>query len=178
MVSWEYIWRTLRCTGVAGVSPLLSIGWWYLSSVPPKRHCCRISAADKGCRVYPLDLRSYAVALCSGCTSVSESSQTYAQDAKSSNKNSSTQTDENITNVKCSPLKLLQPHSSISKPNISITTPVISTSSSTQAELLPSTSSTEATVSELQSPIHVCNVVHSTNNNAVVPDSLNISTSS
>ncbi|GFV74048.1 hypothetical protein TNCV_2952001 [Trichonephila clavipes] len=32
------------------------------------RHCCRVSAADKGCRVYPLDPRPDAVALCSGCT--------------------------------------------------------------------------------------------------------------
>ncbi|GFW74976.1 uncharacterized protein TNCV_2678441 [Trichonephila clavipes] len=53
----------------AGVSPLLSIGWWYLSSISPKRHCCRVSAADKGCRVYPLDPRPDAVALYSGCTS-------------------------------------------------------------------------------------------------------------
>ncbi|GFT93217.1 RNA-directed DNA polymerase from mobile element jockey, partial [Trichonephila clavipes] len=53
----------------AGVSPLLSIGWWYLSSESPKGHCCRVSAADKGCRVYPLDPRPDAVALYSGCTS-------------------------------------------------------------------------------------------------------------
>ncbi|GFX87046.1 uncharacterized protein TNCV_2636861 [Trichonephila clavipes] len=69
MVSWEYLWPTLRCRRVAGVSPLLSIGWWYLSSESPKRHCCRVSAADKGCRVYPLDPRPDAVALYSGCTS-------------------------------------------------------------------------------------------------------------
>ncbi|GFX51881.1 uncharacterized protein TNCV_3062991 [Trichonephila clavipes] len=68
MVSWEYLWPTLRCRREAGVSPLLSIGWWYLSSVSPKRHCCRVSAADKGCRVYPLDPRPDAVALYSGCT--------------------------------------------------------------------------------------------------------------
>ncbi|GFU15246.1 uncharacterized protein TNCV_3937991 [Trichonephila clavipes] len=49
--------------------PLLSIGWWYLSSESPKGHCCRVSAADKGCRVYPLDPRPDAVALYSGCTS-------------------------------------------------------------------------------------------------------------
>ncbi|GFV68674.1 uncharacterized protein TNCV_3001331 [Trichonephila clavipes] len=65
---WEYLWPTLRCRREAGVSPLLSIGWWYLSSVFPKRHCCRVSAADKGCRVYPLDPSSDAVALYSGCT--------------------------------------------------------------------------------------------------------------
>ncbi|GFV21149.1 uncharacterized protein TNCV_4267821 [Trichonephila clavipes] len=69
MVSWEYLWPTLRCRREAGVSPLLSIGWWYLSSESPKRHCCRVSAADKGCRVYPLDPRPDAVALYSGCTS-------------------------------------------------------------------------------------------------------------
>ncbi|GFX42200.1 uncharacterized protein TNCV_3003411 [Trichonephila clavipes] len=72
MVSWEYLRPTLRYRRVAGVSPFLSIGWWYLSSVSPKRHCCRVSAADKGCRVYPLDLRPDAVALYSGCTSVSK----------------------------------------------------------------------------------------------------------
>ncbi|GFV70674.1 uncharacterized protein TNCV_3842511 [Trichonephila clavipes] len=44
MVSWDYLWPTLRCRREAGVSPLLSIGWWYLSSEPPKRHCCRVSA--------------------------------------------------------------------------------------------------------------------------------------
>ncbi|GFW64574.1 uncharacterized protein TNCV_3513961 [Trichonephila clavipes] len=66
MVSWEYLWPTLHCRRVAGVSPLLSIGWWFLSSVSPKRHCCRVSAADKGCRVYPLDPLP---GLCSECTS-------------------------------------------------------------------------------------------------------------
>ncbi|GFW30235.1 uncharacterized protein TNCV_3067871 [Trichonephila clavipes] len=68
MVSWEYIWPTLRCRHEAGVSPLLSIGWRYLFSVSPKRHCCRVSAADKGCRVYPLDPHPDAVPLYSGCT--------------------------------------------------------------------------------------------------------------
>ncbi|GFW57075.1 uncharacterized protein TNCV_1116031 [Trichonephila clavipes] len=62
------LWPTLHCRRVAGVSPFLSIGWWYLSSVSPKRHCCRVSAADKGCRVYPLDPRPDAVALYSDCT--------------------------------------------------------------------------------------------------------------
>ncbi|GFW90139.1 uncharacterized protein TNCV_1789611 [Trichonephila clavipes] len=61
-------WPTLYCRQVAGVSRFLSIGWWYLSSVSPKKHCCRVSAADKGCRVYPLDPRPDAVKLYSGCT--------------------------------------------------------------------------------------------------------------
>ncbi|GFU25331.1 uncharacterized protein TNCV_2903581 [Trichonephila clavipes] len=39
---------TLHCRRVAGVSPLLSIGWWYLSLVSPKRNCCWVIAADKG----------------------------------------------------------------------------------------------------------------------------------
>ncbi|GFX07490.1 uncharacterized protein TNCV_5092051 [Trichonephila clavipes] len=68
MVSWEYLWPTLRCRREAEVSPLLSIGWWYLSSVSSKRHCCRDSAADKGCRVYPMDPHPDAVSLYSGCT--------------------------------------------------------------------------------------------------------------
>ncbi|GFX20094.1 uncharacterized protein TNCV_1436541 [Trichonephila clavipes] len=62
------LWPTLHCRRVAEGSPLLSIDWWYLSLVSPKRHCCRVSAADKGWRVYPLDPRPDAVALYSGCT--------------------------------------------------------------------------------------------------------------
>ncbi|GFY09323.1 uncharacterized protein TNCV_1941331 [Trichonephila clavipes] len=265
MVSWDYLWPTLRCRREAGGSPLLSIGWWYLSSVSPKRQRCRVSAADKGCRVYPLDPHPDAVALYSGCTSVQTKSflltksflgspanitphkslnssrdvisepdllttseaeilegfsnqgviqpklalvplnptlthspvhtfghsqtacrgqltcsrcasvghastdcslepkcincsqphtadskllvQTYAKAAKPSIVNNSTQTDENITKIKCPPLNLLQPLSSLPKQNKLISTPVISTSSSsTQAELLPSTSSKAATV--------------------------------
>ncbi|GFT31169.1 uncharacterized protein TNCV_3645651 [Trichonephila clavipes] len=62
------LWSTLHCRRVAGMSPLLSIGWWYLSLVSPKRHCCRVSAADTECRVYPLDPRPDAIALYSGST--------------------------------------------------------------------------------------------------------------
>ncbi|GFT19141.1 uncharacterized protein TNCV_302771 [Trichonephila clavipes] len=69
MVSWKYLWPTFRCRREAGVSPLLSIGWLYLSSVSLKRHCCRVSSADKGCRVYPLDPHPDAVSLYSRCTS-------------------------------------------------------------------------------------------------------------
>ncbi|GFS92647.1 uncharacterized protein TNCV_1160931 [Trichonephila clavipes] len=253
MVSWDYLWPTLRCRRVAGVSPLLSIGWWYLSSESPKRHCCRVSAADKGCRVYPLDPRPDAVGgepksvkrLRSGdllvetssstqtksfllaktfldspvtiiphkslntsrgvisetdllTTSeaeilegfshqgviqiqeikanknisypdarkliVPQSSQTYAQAAKSSKKNSSTQTDESITKIKCSPLKLLEPFSSKPKPNASISTPNVSrSSSSTQAQLLLSTSSIPTAYSESQSSIPTSNDAPSTN---------------
>ncbi|GFW69727.1 uncharacterized protein TNCV_1883711 [Trichonephila clavipes] len=100
---------------------------------------------------------------------VPQSSQTYAQAAKSSNKNSFTQTDDNIRKIKCPPLKLLQPLSSIPKSDTSITTPVISTSSSTQVELLPSTSSTKAIVSEPQPPIPVSSDTLSTTNNMFTP---------
>ncbi|GFW03922.1 uncharacterized protein TNCV_2050381 [Trichonephila clavipes] len=62
------LWPTLHCRWLAGVSPLLSIGWCYLSSVSPKRHCCSVSAADKGCRVYPLNPHPDAIVLYSGCT--------------------------------------------------------------------------------------------------------------
>ncbi|GFW62979.1 integrase catalytic domain-containing protein [Trichonephila clavipes] len=90
------------------------------------------------------------------------SSQTYAQAAKSSNKNSSTQTDENITKIKCSPLKLLEPFSS--KPNASISTPnVTRSSSSTQAQLLLSTSSIPTAYSESQPLIPTSNDAPSTN---------------
>ncbi|GFV13683.1 uncharacterized protein TNCV_5009651 [Trichonephila clavipes] len=67
MVFWCYLWPTPQCRWVAGVSPLLSIGWWCLSPLSPKIHC-RVSAAEKGLRVYPLDPRPVAVVLYSECT--------------------------------------------------------------------------------------------------------------
>ncbi|GFT52046.1 uncharacterized protein TNCV_4999341 [Trichonephila clavipes] len=89
---------------------------------------------------------------------VPETSHTYAQVAKSSNKNSSTQTDENITKIKCPPLELLQPLSSKTRTNLSISTPDVSTSSSsTQAKLLPSTSSISTSNSESQPSIPTSN---------------------
>ncbi|GFV75548.1 uncharacterized protein TNCV_2239971 [Trichonephila clavipes] len=62
------LWLTRHYRRVAGVSPLLSIGWWYLFLVAPRSHCYRVRAADKWCRVFPLDPRPDAVALYSGCT--------------------------------------------------------------------------------------------------------------
>ncbi|GFS88738.1 uncharacterized protein TNCV_4816391 [Trichonephila clavipes] len=99
---------------------------------------------------------------------VPQTSHTYAQAAKSSNKTSSTQTDENITKIKCPPLELLQPLSSTTRTNISISTPDVSTSSSsTQAQLLPSTSSISTSNSESQPPIPTCTDAPS--NNMVTP---------
>ncbi|GFV92394.1 uncharacterized protein TNCV_3950041 [Trichonephila clavipes] len=66
-------------------------------------------------------------------------SQSYAQATKSSKVSATTQTDENITKIKCPPLKLLQQPSSFPKPNISPSIPSTSTSSA-QADLLTSTS--------------------------------------
>ncbi|GFU58994.1 uncharacterized protein TNCV_4125761 [Trichonephila clavipes] len=111
MVSWGYLWPTLRCRREVGERQFLQSAGDKVS----RRHCCRVSAADKGCRVYPLDPRLDAVVLYSGCTPEARKliavqlSQTYAQAAKSSTATTTTQTDENITKVTCPPLKLLQP---------------------------------------------------------------------
>ncbi|GFW78906.1 uncharacterized protein TNCV_2059271 [Trichonephila clavipes] len=99
---------------------------------------------------------------------VPQTSHTYAQAAKSSNKTSSTQTDENITKIKCPPLELLQSLSSTTRTNVSISTPDVSTSSSSsQAQLLPSTSSISTSNSESQPPIPTCTDAPS--NNMVTP---------
>ncbi|GFS96301.1 uncharacterized protein TNCV_16601 [Trichonephila clavipes] len=163
MVSWEYLWPTLRCRRVPGVSPLLSIGWWYLSSVSPKRHCCRVSAADKECRVYPLNPRPDAVTLYSGCTLdsplivtphrtlnscrgvISESDLLCASETEILEGLS----DQGVTQTRT---------------NLSISTPDISTSSSsTQVQLLPSTSSISISNSESQPPIPTSNDAPSNN---------------
>ncbi|GFT42677.1 putative RNA-directed DNA polymerase from transposon BS [Trichonephila clavipes] len=127
--------------------------------------------------------------------------QTYAKAAKPSIVNNSTQTDENITKIKCSPLNLLQPlscsiarfgscaikfntHSltqplsSLPKQNKLISTPVISiSSSSTQAELLPSTSSKAAADLQPGPPIPMSNDILSNNMFTPIESSSNVSTS-
>ncbi|GFU32612.1 uncharacterized protein TNCV_4876671 [Trichonephila clavipes] len=84
-------------------------------------------------------------------------SQTYAQVAKPSIATSTTQTDENITKVKCPPLQILKPLVSVPHPNASPSITSNSTSSSTtQVNLLPSASSikpTTQTESRLPEPI-------------------------
>ncbi|GFV09110.1 RNA-directed DNA polymerase from mobile element jockey [Trichonephila clavipes] len=77
-----------------------------------------------------------------------------------------TQTDENITKIKCPPLKLLQPASSPSRNKIKLHLSI--SYASTQAHLLPSTFA----ISESQPPIPKCpipNDVPSTNNNMITP---------
>ncbi|GFW61267.1 putative RNA-directed DNA polymerase from transposon BS [Trichonephila clavipes] len=93
--------------------------------------------------------------------------QTYPKAAKPSTVNNSTQTDENITKIKCPPLNLLQPLSSLPKPNKIISTPAIFTSSSTQVELLLSTCAKAATVLQPEPPIPMSNSVLS--NNMFIP---------
>ncbi|GFX25501.1 uncharacterized protein TNCV_1407671 [Trichonephila clavipes] len=90
-------------------------------------------------------------------------SQTYAQVAKSITVNSSSQTDETITKIVCPPLKLLQPLITISKPNVSPSVPAVTKSStSTQAELVPYTSSvTVAAPSKSQPPNSVISAASS-----------------
>ncbi|GFX55809.1 uncharacterized protein TNCV_609751 [Trichonephila clavipes] len=69
-------------------------------------------------------------------------SQTYAQVTKTSFATSTTQRDENITKIKCPPLQLLKPLSSVSQPNASPSILSVSTLSSTiQANLWHSTTS-------------------------------------
>ncbi|GFX63666.1 uncharacterized protein TNCV_2824521 [Trichonephila clavipes] len=80
---------------------------------------------------------------------VPQLSQTYAQAAKSSTLNNSTQSDENITKIKCPPLKLLAPLSSKQRTNIPT---AVTTSSSAQTQLLPSISSKTSTTSDPQPP--------------------------
>ncbi|GFU00772.1 uncharacterized protein TNCV_4819221 [Trichonephila clavipes] len=101
-------------------------------------------------------------------------SQTYAQVVKPSTVTSTTQIDENITKIKCPPLQLLPPLSSVPQPNAFPSIPSVPTSSSTfQANLLPSASSIKPTKkieSRLPEPI---------SSSASAPDnSLNTSASS
>ncbi|GFU76332.1 uncharacterized protein TNCV_285321 [Trichonephila clavipes] len=87
----------------------------------------------------------------------SQLSQTYAQVTKSSTATSTTQTDENITRIKCPPLQLLQPLLFVPQPNKYPSITSVSTSSSTTlANLLlsaPSIKPTTKIASRLPKPI-------------------------
>ncbi|GFW69751.1 DDE_3 domain-containing protein [Trichonephila clavipes] len=78
--------------------------------------------------------------------------QTYAQATKPSPISVTTQTYENISKIKCSPLNLLPPLSSPTKPNISMFSPAASKLSSSKTQLLPSIFSIGPTVSHPQLP--------------------------
>ncbi|GFX80409.1 putative RNA-directed DNA polymerase from transposon X-element [Trichonephila clavipes] len=94
-------------------------------------------------------------------------SQSYAQVAKPSTVTSTTQTDENITQIKCPPLQLLQPLLSVPQPDKSNS--VSTLSSATQADLLLSTSSIAATISEPPHLIPVSDTLLSTTSNMFTP---------
>ncbi|GFV49499.1 uncharacterized protein TNCV_3736371 [Trichonephila clavipes] len=93
-------------------------------------------------------------------------SQSYAQVTKLSTTTTTTQTDENITKIVCPPLKLLQPLVSVPKPTISSSVAAVNKSStSTQAELVPSTSLvTVASPSISQPPNSVIDTAPTTSN--------------
>ncbi|GFW20559.1 uncharacterized protein TNCV_1047841 [Trichonephila clavipes] len=83
--------------------------------------------------------------------------QTYAQATKPSPISVTTQTDENITKIKCPPLNLLPPLSSSTKQNISLSSPAVTKSSSSQVQLLPFISSKTSTISAPQPPTPMSN---------------------
>ncbi|GFV81961.1 uncharacterized protein TNCV_3151591 [Trichonephila clavipes] len=93
-------------------------------------------------------------------------SQSYAQVTKHSTATTTTQTDENITKIVCPPLKLLQPLITDPKSTISSSAAAINKSStSTQTDLVPSTSSvTVASPSKSQPPKSVIDTAPITSN--------------
>ncbi|GFV49475.1 uncharacterized protein TNCV_4544581 [Trichonephila clavipes] len=110
---------------------------------------------------------------------VPQLSQTYAQATKFITISNSSQRDENITKIKCPPLKLLQLLSSLPIPNVSTSTSAVSTSASlTQVQLLLSTSIIAATVSKPEPPTPISNDLDSNNMFTPIESSLMISTSS
>ncbi|GFT42969.1 hypothetical protein TNCV_1615361 [Trichonephila clavipes] len=88
-------------------------------------------------------------------TTAPQLSQSYAQVTKLSTTTTTTQTDENITKIVCPPLKLLQPLVSVPKPTISSSVAAVNKSStSTQAELVPSTSLVTVASPSISQPPH------------------------
>ncbi|GFX56554.1 uncharacterized protein TNCV_75001 [Trichonephila clavipes] len=101
-------------------------------------------------------------------------SQSYAQVTKLSTTTTTTQIDENITKIVCPPLKLLQPLISVPKPTISSSVAAVNKSStSIQAQLVPSTSSVTVTSPSKSQPTNSLIDTVST-----ASDSLSISTAS
>ncbi|GFV37043.1 uncharacterized protein TNCV_2381901 [Trichonephila clavipes] len=143
-----------------------SPGTWFL---PDDRHTASLVGLRGGWR----HARTKLCTRTDGSNAAVPSFQSYAQATKSSSTNNYTQTDENITKIKCPPLQLLPPLSSVPQPNAYLSIPSVSTSSS-YANILPSASlsSIKPTIqieSQLPDPIY----------SAAAPDnSLNTSASS
>ncbi|GFU33751.1 uncharacterized protein TNCV_2048111 [Trichonephila clavipes] len=106
--------------------------------------CAVSSGRGSDIRKHPAAVNRHALDVQARKLIVPQLSQTYAQAAKSSTLNNSTQTDENITKIKCPPLyiKLLASLSSKQRTNIPT---AVTTSSSAQTQLLPSISSKTST---------------------------------
>ncbi|GFX60667.1 uncharacterized protein TNCV_4917171 [Trichonephila clavipes] len=102
------------------------------------------------------------------------SDQGVTQVTKPSTATTTTQTDENITKIVCPPLKLLQPLITDPKSTISSSVAAVNKSStSTQAELVPSTSSVTVTSPSKSQPIN--SVIDTV---STASDNLSISTAS
>ncbi|GFV30212.1 uncharacterized protein TNCV_96891 [Trichonephila clavipes] len=69
MVSWGYFCLSLGPCFAADGRQERAHSFQSPGDKSLQRHCCRVSAADKGWQVNPLDPRPDAVALYSGCTS-------------------------------------------------------------------------------------------------------------
>ncbi|GFT35033.1 putative RNA-directed DNA polymerase from transposon X-element [Trichonephila clavipes] len=104
-------------------------------------------------------------------------SQSYAQVTKLSTATTTTQTDENITKIVCSPLNLLQPLISVPKPTISSSVAAVTKpSSSTQTQLLPSASFvTVPSLSESQPSIPLIDTAPTTSNNLSTTSAFSLS---
>ncbi|GFU08301.1 RNase H domain-containing protein [Trichonephila clavipes] len=93
------------------------------------------------------------------------SDQGVIQVARTSTTPTTTQTDENITKIVCPPLKLRQPFISTRNRTISSSVlAVIKSSTSIQAQIVPSTSSLIVTSSESQPPIPLIDITPTTSN--------------
>ncbi|GFU95722.1 RNA-directed DNA polymerase from mobile element jockey [Trichonephila clavipes] len=111
--------------------------------------CAVSSARGSDIRKYPAAFNRHALDVQARKLIVPQLSQTYAEAAKSSTLNNSIQTDENITKIKCPPLKLLAPQSTKQRTNIPT---AVTTSSSAQTQLLHSIFTKTSTTSDPQPP--------------------------
>ncbi|GFX54398.1 putative RNA-directed DNA polymerase from transposon BS [Trichonephila clavipes] len=105
-------------------------------------------------------------------------SQTYTQVTKPSIAPiNTTQTDENITKIKCLPLELLKPLSSVPQPKVSLSITSVSTSSA-QADLLTTTPPIAAIISESPPVNPIPNNDPPTSNLSTVPSNSGVQSTS
>ncbi|GFX67637.1 uncharacterized protein TNCV_3933791 [Trichonephila clavipes] len=151
------------CRGQLTCSRCASVGHASSDSTPEQKcvNCSQPYSADsKPCPKWKIEKEIHTIKTDKNISYIEarkfitpQPSQTYAQVAKSIAVNSSSQTDETITKIVCPPLKLLQPLITISKPNMSSSVPAVAKSStSTQAQLVQSTSSVTVTSPSVSQP--------------------------